>query len=371
LWSGVTRDIVRIAERLAERVLFPTALAIDRADTLPVEPLDALSDAGLYGLTGPAGAGGLDADLTTVCATIEALASGCLTTTFVWAQHLGVVIAAAASDNGAIREWVGPLCRGDRRAGLALGGLLPGPTQLVARATDGGWRFTGTSPFVSGWGRVDVIHTAARTADGRLVWALLDAQESETLSVERLELAALNATATVRADFRGHAVGAQRVTSVVPHRAGPTPAELLRIHASFALGVARRSCLLLGNSHLDEELADVRATLDRLDQTTIEDARASAGELALRAAGALAVATGSRALLLSNHTQRLAREALFCVVYALPAGSRKELLAQLGATSPKLANRKSPRKTPRHRFRFVLQPPYTQIVPQVWLSQLR
>jgi hypothetical protein len=34
------------------------------------------------------------------------------------------------------------------------------------------------------------------------VWALVDARESETLSVERLGLVALNATATVRADFR-------------------------------------------------------------------------------------------------------------------------------------------------------------------------
>ena len=45
--------------------------------------------------------------------------------------------------------------------------------------------------------------------------------------------------------------------------------------------------------------------------------------------GSLAVRTGSRSLLLSDHAQRLAREALFCLVYALRPGSRAALLAQL------------------------------------------
>src|SRR5205823_4356343 len=172
--------------------------------------------------------------------------------------------------------WVAPLCSGRRRAGLALGGALAGPARLAARPTSDGWLVSGTSPFVSGWGRIDAIHTAARTEDGRLVWALLDAHESETLSVERLELVALNATATVRADFRDHVVPSARVTSVEPYREGPPPPELLRIHASLALGVARRSCRLLGETPIGGELAAVRAELDRLDPATIEAARGEA-----------------------------------------------------------------------------------------------
>jgi alkylation response protein AidB-like acyl-CoA dehydrogenase len=318
------------AERIADELLFPAATATDRADVVPAQLLDALAEAGLYGLAGPSSAGGLDADFATVCSVIEALASGCLTTTFVWAQHLGAVRAVAASENAAVREWLGPLCRGEQRAGLALGGALRTPT-LTAQPAGNGWSFTGNSPFVSGWGRIDTIHTAARTEDGRIVWALIEAVESETLAVERVELVALNATATVRVDFREHPVAVERVTSVVPVHEGPAPPELLRIHAAFPLGVASRCCRLLGTSPLDEELARVRAELDQLDPDTIEPARARAGAVALRAATALAVQTGSGSLLLVDHAQRLVREALFCVVYALPPRAREELLALVGA----------------------------------------
>ncbi len=331
-------ETVATAERLADdllftralaNLLFTRALATDRADAVPLELLDALAAAGLYGLSGPRSAGGVEADFPTVCAVVEALADGCLTTTFVWAQHLGAVIAAARSENAAIREWVAPLCRGERRAGLALGGALAGPAQLSARPSGDGWIFSGFSAFVSGWGRVDVIHTAARTAEGRLVWALLDAQESETLHVERLDLVALNATATVRASYADHSVPAACVTSVVPYEQGPAPPQLLRIHASFALGVAARCCRLLEDGPFEAELARVRAELDRLAPATIEAARAAAGELALRAAAAVCVERGSRSLLLSEHGQRLVREAMFCLVYSLRPNSRAALLAQL------------------------------------------
>jgi alkylation response protein AidB-like acyl-CoA dehydrogenase len=322
---------VDAARRIADEVLFPAALATDRADAVPVELLDQLAQAGLYGLSGPAEAGGLAADFDTVCGVVERLASGCLTTTFVWAQHLGAVLAAARSDNDAIRAQLPALCSGDTRAGLALGGSLPGPAQLIAAEADDGWTFNGTSPFVSGWRRVDVIHTAARTVDGRLVWALVDAREGSNLTVERLDLVALNATATVRADFENHPVAAERVTSLVPYGEGPSPPEVLRIHASFALGVASRCCRLLGSTPLDEELARVRAELDRLDAGTIEESRAAAGALALRAAAAFTVTHGSRSLLLADHAQRLAREAFFTLVYALRPGSRHALLAHFGA----------------------------------------
>ena len=325
-------DVVETAQRLADEVLFPAALATDAADAVPVELLDALAGAGLYGLAGPVSAGGLDADFETVCAVVEALASGCLTTAFVWVQHIGAVLAVASSENTVLRdEWLAPLCRGERRTGLALGGAVPGPARLIARETDGGWAFDGSSPFVSGWGRIDVVHTAARTDDGRVVWALVDAREDATFEVDRLELAALNATATVTATLRAHPVPASRVTSVSPYREGPTPPQVLRIHASLALGVAARCCALLGPSPLDDELAACRAGLDRLDPETIEAARASAGELALRASAALMTARGSRSLLVTDHAQRLAREALFVLVYALRPGSRDALLGRLGA----------------------------------------
>jgi alkylation response protein AidB-like acyl-CoA dehydrogenase len=323
-------DAVETAQGVADEILFPAALATDAADVVPRKLLDALADAGLYGLAAPREAGGLDADFSTVCAVEEALASGCLTTAFVWGQHLGLVHSLAENGTPDLRaRWLEPLARGEIRAGLALGGALPQPT-LRARPTPDGWLLDGFSPFVSGWGRIDAVHTAARTEGDEVVWLIVDAVEDASLRVERLRLVALNATATVRANFDSLPVPAERVTAIHP-AGGETPPEVLRIHASLALGVAARCCRLLGPSPLDEELTACRAELDRLDPATIAAARASAGELALRAAAALMTAHSSNSLKLDNHAQRLAREALFVLVYALRSGSRDALLGRLGA----------------------------------------
>jgi alkylation response protein AidB-like acyl-CoA dehydrogenase len=319
--------MVQVAQRIADDVLFPAALATDASDVVPRELLDALAGAGLYGLAAPPDVGGLGADFAAVCAVQEALASGCLTTAFVWAQHNGLVRALAEGDRPEpAAAWLAPLARGEIRAGVALAGLLPRPP-LRARPDAGGWRLDGVAPFVSGWGRIDVIHVAARAGD-EVVWLLVDAADGPSVRAERLKLAALNATATVRITFDQLSVAADRMTGRQPLHPGTAP-EVLRLHAAFALGVAARCCRLLGPTPLDAELASARAELDRLGPGTAA-ARAAAGELALRAASVLMTTEGSRSLLVTEHGQRLAREAMFILVYALRPASRAALLDRLG-----------------------------------------
>lgn len=320
--------VLETAQHFADEVLFPAAVATDAAGSLPIKQLDALADAGFYGLTGPVSKGGMDADFLTTCAVSEILASGCLTTAFVWNQHLGVPGAVARSDNPAVRRWLAPLCTGEVRAGVALAGALAGKPGLRATSSSDGWTFAGTAPFVSGWGGVDVLHTAAATEDGRLVWALLDAS-ADTITVTGLDLVALNATRTVRLHFQNHTVPTERVTAVTSLIEGSTPPETMRKHASLALGVTRRCCILLGPTPLDMELAEIRTELDRLDPITIEEARGAAGALAMKAATILAVTTGSRSLLADNHAQLIVRNALFVLTYALRPGSRYTALRRL------------------------------------------
>jgi alkylation response protein AidB-like acyl-CoA dehydrogenase len=322
-------DIVQTARRIADDVLFPAALDTDAGDVVPRELLDTLASEGFYGLAAPADVGGLDADLATACAVQETLASGCLTTAFVWVQHHGLVRALAAAGNEELAAtWLAPLIRGEVRAGLGGGGMLPQPTLRTER-TPSGWVLDGASPFVSGWGRIDVVHVAARSGDGDIVWLIVDAADGPSLRAERLRLAALNATATVRLTFDRLHVPAGRVTAKYPPGNYAAP-EVLRIHAALALGVAVRCCRLLGPSPLDSELALLRTELDQLGPG-IPAARAAAGELALRAAAALMTAQGSRSLLAGGHPQLLAREAMFVLVYALRPASRAALLTRLGA----------------------------------------
>ncbi|HSZ40364.1 MAG TPA: acyl-CoA dehydrogenase family protein [Trebonia sp.] len=325
-------DIAATARRIADDVLFPAALATDASDTLPCELLDALAGAGLYGVAAPAGAGGLDADFTTMCAVAETLASGCLTTAFVWLQHHGLVRAiAAGGDHGLREKWLAGLASGQIRAGFGGGGALPRPTLRAVRSGQD-WLLDGTCPFVSGWGRIDVVHVSARTPDDQVAWFVVDAVEGPSLRAGRLRLAALNATATVRLDFGQHPVTADRLTGTHP-AGGATPPEVLRLHGALALGVTARCLRLLGPTPLDGELTALRAELDDLGPGT-PVARAAAGELAVRAAAALMAAQGSRSLLAPGHPERLSREASFALVYALRPQSRSSLLTRLGASLP-------------------------------------
>lgn len=318
------------ATRLADELLFPTALATDASDHVPRSHLDRLAAAGLYGLFGPAQAGGLAADQATGLQVIEVLAGGCLTTTLVWIQHHSALAAVAASATPGLRDqWLGPMCLGKWRAGIAVAGIRPGAVGMSARAVDGGWLVNGVAPWVTGWGFIDVMLTAALGPDGTIVWALLDAAESPGLTCERQRLVAINASVTVIARFHDHFVQCERVAKIEPYRDwAARDARALRTNGSLALGVAGRCCRLLGPGSLDQELAARRAALDHaatLEPENLPAARAAASHLAVEAAAALVVATGSRSVLLDQHPQRLAREATFLLVFASRPAIRKEL----------------------------------------------
>jgi alkylation response protein AidB-like acyl-CoA dehydrogenase len=66
--------ILDLAAWIADDVLFPAAMATDRADLVPAAHLDLLAARGLYGLAGPTDQGGLDADPATASRVIETLA---------------------------------------------------------------------------------------------------------------------------------------------------------------------------------------------------------------------------------------------------------------------------------------------------------
>jgi alkylation response protein AidB-like acyl-CoA dehydrogenase len=323
-------ELISRAANLADGMLFPAAMQVDAADTVPVSHLDALAAAGLYGLGGPIWAGGQDASLATFCNVIEIMAGGCLSTTFVWLQHHGAVRAVAASGNERLRScWLEPLCRGERRAGIALGGARPGPPLLRARPVEGGYVLDGAAPWVTGWNRVDAIYTLARLPDERLVAALLPAEAGEHLTAHRLRLAAVDASWTVELSFAEYFVPDTLVCSVFPQAdflAGD--AEGLRPNGSLSLGVAARCCRLIGPSPLDAELVRRRERLDQADAASMPAARAAASQFAFRSAGAAVAAAGSTGILAAQHPQRLAREALFLLVF----GSRpaiKESLTEL------------------------------------------
>jgi alkylation response protein AidB-like acyl-CoA dehydrogenase len=315
------------ARRLAEEVFFPAALQVDATGEVPASHLDLLAEHGFYGLAAPRQAGGVGEDPRFAGQVLEILAGACLTTTFVWMQHHSAVIAAAASTRDGIREtWLEPLARGRRRAGLALAALRPGPASVRVRKVPGGYRLDGEAPWVTGWGHIDTMYTAARDADDTVIWLLVDAVAGPTLRVHPLEMVAVSASRTVEVHFAGHLVAADRVTGTLPYREWPgRDAAGLRLNGSLALGLTARCCRLIGPSPLDGDLVACRAALDAATPETMPAARADASALAMRAASALAVYHGSRSVLLTDHAQRLLREAAFLLVF----GSRPRIRASL------------------------------------------
>jgi alkylation response protein AidB-like acyl-CoA dehydrogenase len=327
-------DVLERARAIAEDVLFPNAAATDAADLVPRANLDALAAAGLYGIAVPEADGGLDLDVATQHRVVEALASGCLTTTFVWLQHRNPTRALIATGNAGLRDaWLAPLASGERRAGIALAGNRPGPPLLRAARARGAPVLAGTAPWVSGWGLVDVLLVTARDGD-TVVSVLVDAEEAEALRAERLRLVAADASGTVTLRFDGYEVPAARVIGVEPHAAVlERDATGLRMNGSLALGLIDRCCRLLGPSPLDDELVAARSALDAAATQELPEARAAACELALRAANALTVAHGSRAILVGEHAERLAREALFLAVFGSRPPIKASLLRRLGAAT--------------------------------------
>jgi len=262
-----------------------------------------------------------------------------LATTFVWLQHRGLVLTLAADGTpAALRDrWLGPACRGQVRGGIALGGLMPGPPRLQARPEGGGWRLDGDAPWVTGWGLIDLLLVLARGPEDSVVSLILDAAAQPGLTLTRERLAAVDASVTVRLGFDAVLVPGERRAGQVPF----DPAESLRpdrmrVNGSLALGLALRCGRLLGPGPLDDELAACRERLDdaiAAGSDAMAEARAAASELAVRAAAALAVRDGSRSAGVDQHVQRLAREALFLLVFGSRPGIKSALLRRFGASS--------------------------------------
>ena len=310
------------AQRLADEVLFPRALEADRGPGVPVDQLNALAEAGLHGAS-------VHAEPETVTALIEILASGCMTTAFVWAQHLGAT-AAAHFTEGPAHRFAADLAAGKLRGGVAFAHMLrPDPPLTTAERVEGGWVFRGSAPWVTGWGHIDLVHAAARH-QGDIVWALLDATEAATLRSIELDLAVVTATRTVVLEYDGHLVPDDRVTRVEDRDEWlAVYRERLRNNGSFPLGVAARCCRLLERPAFDRRLCEVRDRLDNASTDEMPRARAEAALFAVEASTALVAATGGRAVTLNHDAQRLHREAMFLLVQGQTPQIREHMLDEL------------------------------------------
>ncbi|MEX1263887.1 MAG: acyl-CoA dehydrogenase family protein [Actinomycetota bacterium] len=337
------------ARLVADDVLFPIAQLTDRARLVPASNLEALRDAGLFGLQAPVEVlGGLGASHAGARLVFEAVAGGCGATAFVWAQHHGAVRRVVGGDGPACDAWLPRLCDGSTLAGIGFAYLRrPGPPAIRATRTRAGWRIDGEAPWITGWGLIEALVMMARADDGAVVTVVVDrpSEHRSLVAGEPQALAVMGATGTVTLTFHGLEVAEHDVVGVQTDeewrrrdRAGSA------LPAAAPLGIADRAIRLLRErsagpvvdeavSGFASELGERRAAADLL----ATDATISAGaaerdrglDLARRATDALVVATGGRAMSLEHPAQRLSREATFYLIQAQTGELRAASLARM------------------------------------------
>lgn len=305
------------AARLADDLFFPSAPEVDRADRVPVSHFEALAREGLYDF---------DGDLRVV----EILASGCLATAFVWLQHHGPLASTAASHRHP--ELHAALASGRLKGGIARAGARPGTRSLTVSSTVDGYLLDGPVPWVTGWGMIDIVEVAALDENDNVVFLLVDATDSSTLTSQFNQLSAANASRTATITFNGHYVPTERFVRRRPfNQWQAAEASGSRLNGGLALGVAARCIRLLkaDQTERESELDACREALLNADETTLPRARAAASELAMRTAVTLTVQTGSRSVLLDDHPQRLVREAAFLLVFGTREKIKTALLEEI------------------------------------------
>jgi alkylation response protein AidB-like acyl-CoA dehydrogenase len=353
--------LVDAARSVAATTLLPRAQDTDRAERVPQENLDALAEAGLFGLAGPQGDGATSAPPPVVRAVFETLAGACGATFFVWAQHHTPVRLLARTENVGLRQrWLDTLCSGRSLAGVMFAYLRWQAPAVRATEVHGGYRVTGVAPWATSWGMAEVFAVAALLPGDHVLWFLRGGQADEAVRPSPpLQLVVMQSTSTVRVAFDDLFVPDEDVVLVEPLEAWRRGDRVTTAQPSAAaLGVADTSCRHLREraeatgSPTTKEVAGALAAevtssrdlayglADRAVPSKPEDAldehlarlvqaRAWNLDVAQRASQALVTAVGGGAMARSHPAQRLSREASFYAVQAQTRPIRDATLSRL------------------------------------------
>jgi alkylation response protein AidB-like acyl-CoA dehydrogenase len=242
------------------------------------------------------------------------------------------------------------LCAGRSLGGVAWSHLRTGAPSVLARRVDGGWSLSGSQPWCTGWGTVDVVLVGAlveATAGDseRVVFGLVPAGDRSALhSAGELALAAMAGTSTHALRLDGlHLPDADVV--LLSERA-PWAAADERLNANVqpsTFGVALAALDLLAEHQsqvaaaLRDRVLSTRAQayrlLDEVDPAEqVQERlalRAQALLLGLHCCTALLAARGGRGMDLHDPAQRLLRAASFQLVHSQAAHVRAATLDAL------------------------------------------
>ncbi len=331
------------------------AESADRQLDWPAASWRLFCEAGVPGWSIPREYGGTDLDPVAVAEGHEALASACLTTTFILSQCEAAIQRILSGDSPLLKQRVLPAVA-QGRSFLTIGishlttsrqhlapSLRAQPLGPADRPT--AYRLDGEAPWVSGADQASAIVIGATLPDRLQALFLLPTDRPGVSITPPLDLSALRGSRTSLVQCREVTLEADWLL------VGPAQNALAR-----AGGGLDTSCLALGLAgaaiaFLEREAArrpELAGLADRFGQArtaargrlhrlascpgTVEEVhalRVEATRLVLRATQAALAAAKGAGFVSPHPTQRWARQALFFLVWSLPRPAAEPLLEDL------------------------------------------
>lgn len=330
-----------------ERFNYETALAniAERANALDqnsawvAEDLAELAAAGAMKWAVPKEFGGTDLDGFTLQEKYEQIAAASLATALVFSQRDAAIGFIEKSENAALREQLlTQLAANEVWTTIGISHITTStqPGALTAEMRPDGIELNGTIPWSTGARFSDFLVAAARVHGGEPVVFVLPTNLPGVTIGESLPLAALTAahTSAVHCD-RVH-LGKEMLLSGPAADAMGGRSRSVRIGQAFAaLGLTTNALRLIAKidhpsarttyDTLRKQLHEIRhsvhtanAHVDPHDLQTVPMLRSELNSLALRATHAAVTLHKGTALRVDHPAQRLAREALFLLVWSSP-----------------------------------------------------
>lgn len=311
----------------------------DQAGSWPEEDVERLAGAGLLRAALPENLGGAGTSALEQHLVYEAIARGSLALALILSQHdaaVGLIAGSEAPGRAAALEAIA----GGALATVGVAQITTsrqgGAPVLEAVADEAGYRVRGLVPWSTGAAKAQFVVTAAASVGGEPILFLLPT-DSRGLTIDPpLPLVALRSTWTTSMHLRDVFVPHEAVLRRPGEKVLTRPNHLPLGQAFLAMGLCRGALDLIREhsspaasaayERFDAQLTTIRARVLELCDPQNEAAsaeetpavRGQCNELAVRLTHAAVALYKGTALLAGHPAQRLAREAMFLLVWSCP-----------------------------------------------------
>ncbi len=329
----------QLCQRLAD-----TSSPLDRSGVWPEQQIKWCAATGVFRWFLPEEFGGWGWNEQQILAGYLALSQSCLTTTFVLTQWHAACRRILTSDNRDLKSRLLPsLASGELFATVGISHLTTSRQHLlqpVLRAEElpgRGYVLNGYSPWVTSAAMADLIVVGASLADGRQILCALPSQRAGVTTHPGQALVALTSSCTDAIELQGVEVTSDEilagpVESVLSTGAGGGAGGLqtstLAVGLSLAAvdfiraQVAQRSELVPIYEKLARDANELKRALvdltDAVESISPGELRQRANSLALRSTQAALTSAKGAGFVATHVAGRMAREALFFLVWSCP-----------------------------------------------------